>query len=346
VYQQVNYIRTKNLGFDRENTLFFRRYEGVKKSFESFRTEAMQNPIIKNVALSSQLPMQVGNSSGAEWDGKQEDDKVLFPLIQCSYDYLPLAGFQLTDGRNFSRDAATDSSNYIISEEAARRMKMENPVGQRLKVWGREGQIVGVVKDFHSTSFYAEIQPVIFMLLPQYASNVFVRYEPGQAENAVNALSALHKKFEPDFPFEPEFLDVAFNRQYRSEVMIGKLSSVFTLMAIIISTLGLFGLASYTTSQRTREIGIRKVMGASVSRLVYMLCKDFVTLVMLSLIAGLPLAWYVMQKFLGQYKFHTNLSVWVFVLTSFSIVLIAIATVAYQSLSASMKNPVSSLRTE
>ena len=346
VYQQVNYIRNKNLGFDRENTLYFRRYEGVNKSFESFRAEAMQNPIVKNVALSSQLPMQVGSSSGADWDGKSEDDKVLFPLIQCSYDYLPLAGFTLADGRNFSRDFVSDSSNYVITEEAAKRMQMENPVGKRLRVWDREGQIVGVVKDFHSTSFYAEIQPVIFMLLPQYGWNVFVRYEPGQAENAVKALEILHKKFEPNFPFEPEFLDVAFNRQYRSEVMIGKLSTVFTLMAILISSLGLFGLASYTTGQRTREIGIRKVMGATVSRLVYMLCKDFVALVMISLIAGLPLAWYVMQKFLGQYKFHTDLSVWVFVLTSLSIVLIAIGTVAYQSLSASMKNPVTALRTE
>jgi len=346
VYRQMNYIHTKNLGFDRENTLYFTRYEGIKKSFENFRAEALQNPIIENVALSSQMPMNVGQSSGAEWDGKKEDEKILFPLIQVDYDYLKLANFTLTEGRFFSRELASDSVNYVITEEAARRMRMDHPVGQRLKVWDREGQVVGVVKDFHSTSLYNGIEPVIFMLMPESGWNVFVRYQHGQAENAVKLLSGLHKKFEPNFPFEPEFLDETFNRQYRSEAMIGQLSTVFTAMAIFISCLGLFGLASFATEQRTKEIGIRKVMGASVSGLAVMLCSDFVKLVFISLVAGLPLAYYVMQKFLGQYKFHTNLSAWVFVLTSVLIVLIAVATVAYQSLSASMRNPVGSLRSE
>jgi putative ABC transport system permease protein len=346
VYRQMNYIHTKNLGFDRDNILYFARYEGIQKNFENFRAEAMQNPIIENVAVSSQLPMNVGQSSGADWDGKLKDEKVLFPLIQCDYDYLKLGHFTLVDGRNFSREFASDSSNYVITEESAKRMRMKHPVGQRLKVWGREGQIIGVVKDFHSSSLYNSIEPVIFMLQPQYSWNVFVRYQPNQSENALKVMGDLHKKFETNFPFEPEFLDVAFNRQYRSEAMIGKLSTVFTVMAIFISCLGLFGLASYTTEQRTKEIGIRKVMGASVSALAVMLCSDFVKLVVISLVVGLPLAYYVMQKFLEQYKFHTDINVWVFVLTAFSIVLIALSTVVYQSLNASMRNPVGSLRAE
>ncbi len=346
VYRQMNYIQTKNLGFDRENTLYFTKYEGVSKSFENFRAEAMQNTIIENVALSSQLPMNVGQSSGAEWDGKLKDEKVLFPLIQCDYEYLKLANFNLIDGRNFSREFASDSMNYVITEEAAKRMRLEHPIGQRLKVWDREGQIIGVLKDFHCTSLYNGIEPVIFMLMPEQTWNVFVRYQNGQADNAVKMLADIHKKFEPNFPFEPEFLDVTFNKQYKSEAMIGKLSTVFTLMAIFISCLGLFGLASYTTEQRKKEIGIRKVMGASVSKLAVMLCSDFVKLVFISLVAGLPLAYYVMQKFLEQYKFHTDMSVWIFVLTVFSIVSIATGTVAWQSLSASMRNPVDSLRSE
>ncbi len=346
VYQQMNYIHTKNLGYDRENTLYFTKYEGVSKGFENFRAEAMQNPIIENVALSSSLPMNVGQSDGAEWDGKSKDENVLFPLIQCDDQYLNLANFAFTDGRNFSREVSYDTTNFVITEEAAKRMHMENPVGQRLKVWGREGQIIGVVKNFHSSSLYNGIEPVIFMFIPKYTWHVFVRYQRGEAENAVKWLGSVHKKFEPNFPFEPEFLDDAFNRQYRSEAMIGKLSTVFTVMAIFISCLGLFGLASYTTEQRTKEIGIRKVMGASVSRLAMMLCSDFIRLVLFSLVAGLPFAYYVMQKFLAQYKFHTEMGAWVFVVTAFSIVLIAVGTVAYQSLSASMRNPVNSLRTE
>jgi hypothetical protein len=298
------------------------------------------------VALSSQLPMNVGQSSGAEWDGKLKDEKVLFPLIQCDDQYLKLANFTLVDGRIFSREIASDSSNYIITEEAAKRMRMKHPVGQRLEVWERKGQIIGVVKDFHSSSLYNSIEPVIFLMLPKYSWNVFVRYQPGQAENAVKLLGDLHKKFEPNFPFEPQFLDDTFNRQYRSETMIGKLSTVFTVMAIFISCLGLFGLASYTTEQRTKEIGIRKVMGASVSKLAVMLCSDFIRLVTISLVVGLPLAYYVMQKFLEQYKFHTTMSAWVFVITAISIVFMALTTVVYQSLTASMRNPVNSLRTE
>jgi ABC-type antimicrobial peptide transport system permease subunit len=346
VYQQMNYIHTKNLGYDRENTLYFTKRDGVSKSFENFRAEAIQNPLIENVALSSTLPMSVGQSDGADWDGKSKDENVLFPLIQCDHEYLKLANFVFTDGRNFSRDVASDSMNYVITEEAAKRMHMEHPIGQRLKVWDREGQIIGVVKDFHSSSLYNGIEPVIFMYLPKETWAVFVRYQPGEAENAAKLLGVLHKKFEPNFPFEPEFLDDAFNRQYRSESMIGKLSTVFTVMAIFISCLGLFGLASYTTEQRTKEIGIRKVMGASVSRLAMMLCRDFVLLVLISLVAGLPFAYYVMQKFLSQYKFHTEMGGWMCVLTAVSILLIAIGTVAYQSLTASMRNPVTSLRIE
>jgi ABC-type antimicrobial peptide transport system permease subunit len=346
VYRQISYIQTKNLGFDKENQLFFSRREGIRKSFAAFREEALRNPVIKAVAQASALPMEVGSSTGAEWKGKTEDDKVLFPVIQIDHDYLALAEFKFVDGRNFSRDVIADSVNYVITEDAARRMRMDNPVGEELTVWDRPGRVIGVVKDFHSSSLYSNIEPVIFMLIPEYSGNIFVRYEPGKGVEAVKIMEGIHKKFEPEFPFEPEFLDDAFNQQYKSEAMIGKLSTVFTVMAIFISCLGLFGLASYTTERRTKEIGIRKVMGATVSNLVLMLCRDFVLLVVLSIAVGCPVAWYVMQKFLDQYQFHTDLSLWIFVITAVSILLIAILTVAYRSLTASIKNPATALRTE
>ena len=346
VYRQISYIRSKNLGFDKENQFFFSRQEGAKKGFQAFREEALRNPAIKAVAQSSSLPMEVGSSTGAEWKGKTEDDKVLFPVIQVDHDYLSLAGFQIVDGRNFSRDFITDSVNYVITEDAARRMRMDNPVGEELTVWDRPGRVIGVVKDFHSSSLYSNIEPAIFMLIPEYAGNVFVRYEPGKSVQAVKAMEEIHKRFDPEFPFEPEFLDQAFNNQYKSEAMIGKLSTAFTVMAIFISCLGLFGLASYTTERRTKEIGIRKVMGASVSNLVLMLCRDFVFLVVMSIAVGCPIAWYLMRRFLEQYTFHTDLSPWVFVITGVSILLIAVVTVAYRSLRASVKSPATALRAE
>lgn len=346
VYQQIEFIRNKNLGFDRENILYFSRYHGIEKSYESFRSELLQHPAIRSVAVASQLPMNIGESSGAQWEGKSEDDRALFPLIQCDYDYIPLAGMQLVAGRNFSRDIASDTINYIVMEETAKRMGMKDPVGQRLEVWGRKGQIIGVIKDFHSQGLRWSMEPVILMCMPARGENVFVQYEPGQGGDVAKIIEPIHKKFESVFPFEPNYLDQAIDREYKSEIMIGKLSAVFTGMTIFISCLGLFGLASYTTERRTKEIGIRKALGASVSTVVMMLCRDFVRLVVFALVIGSPLAWYVMQKFLEQYKFHTDLTVKVFLVTALMIVILALLTVSYRSVQAALSNPVKALRSE
>jgi putative ABC transport system permease protein len=346
VYRQINYIRTKNMGFDRQNIVFFNKYEGVDKSFESFRGELLQSPLIKSVGRSSELPMEVGSSSGAQWEGKAEDDRALFPIIVTDQEFMQLSGFELVAGRFFSRDIGTDTSSYIIMEETARRMGMKDPVGQTLTVWGSKGTIIGVIKDFHSANLYNSIEPVIFVMKPQYTYRVFARYQDGQAAEALKVIEAAHKKFEAAFPFEPEFLDEAFNRQYKSDLMVGKLAAVFTGMTIFISCLGLLGLASYTTERRTKEIGVRKVLGASVMRIVAMLCRDFVVLVLAALVVGCPLAWYVMTKFLDQYKFHTDLDPWTFVITAAGIVLIALLTVSYRSIRAALSNPVKALRSE
>ncbi len=346
VYQQIRYIQNKNLGFDRENILYFTRYEGIAKSYESFRSELLRNPVIQQVAVSSDLPSEIGSSSGARWEGKSQDENTLFPLIQCDYDYIPLAGFQLVAGRNFSRDIAADTSNYIIMEETARRMGMKDPIGQWLETGGRKGTIIGVIKDFHSTGLRWSIEPVILMCRPEEIWAVFVRYERGKGADAVKVIESVHKRFEAAFPFEPNFLDETINRQYRSEIMIGKLAAIFTGMTIFISCLGLFGLASYTTERRTKEIGVRKALGASTSGLVALLCRDFVVLVGIALVIGCPLAWYFMGKFLEQYKFHTDLTVGVFVLTALLILLVALLTVSYRSVQAALSNPVKALRIE
>jgi putative ABC transport system permease protein len=346
VYRQINYIRTKNMGFDRQNIVFFNKHEGVDKSFESFRGELLQSPLIKYVGRSSELPMEVGSSSGAQWEGKADDDRALFPIIVTDQEFMQLAGFELVAGRYFSRDIGTDTATYIIMEETARRMGMKDPIGQTLTVWGSKGTVIGVVKDFHSANLHNALEPVIFVMKPQYTYRVFVKYEDGQADEALKMIEATHKKFESAFPFEPEFLDAAFDRQYKSDLMVGKLSAVFTAMTIFISCLGLLGLASYTTERRTKEIGVRKVLGASVTRIVAMLCRDFVVLVLFALIVGCPLAWYVMTKFLDQYKFHTDMSPWTFIITGAGIVLVALLTVSYRSIRAALGNPVKALRSE
>jgi putative ABC transport system permease protein len=347
IYKQIDYIQNKDLGFDKENVLYFWENEGIKKNFEAFRTEVSGQSFISGVGEANSLPYEVGSStSDPEWDGKKQDDNILFQICQTDYDMVKVLGFELREGRYFSRDYATDSSNVIINEKAASLMGMMDPVGQRLDMWERKGQIIGVVKDFHSSSLYNPIEPLIFRLAPENTYVAFIRIQPGKSKEAVKYMETEAKKYDPAFPFEYHFLDKSYEDQYKSEMTIGKLADYFTGIAIFIACLGLFGLASFTVERRTKEISIRKVFGASVSRLVVMLCGDFAWLILAAIVIGSPVAWYFMDKFLNMYAFHTAMPYFVFALTSVSILAIALLTVGFQSLKASMTNPASSLRTE
>lgn len=347
IYKQIMYIQDKNLGFDKENILYFWEHEGVKKNFDAFRNEAASQTFIQGVGKGNQMPYSTGSSSSdPSWDGKKEDDNILFQIFQTDFDMIRVLGFDLKDGRYFSRDYATDSSNFIVNEEAARRMRMDHPVGQHLQCWGRKGQVIGLVKDFHNTSLYNPIEPLIFMLSPENTYITFVRIEPGKTKEAVGYLESLNKKFDPEYPFEYHFLDKSYEEQYKSEMTIGKLADIFTGIAIFIACLGLFGLASFTVERRAREIGIRKVFGASIARLVMLLCRDFAWLIIIAIVIGSPVAWYFMNRFLSLYAYHTTMPYVVFFMTSAAVLIIALTTVGYQSLRASLANPANSLRTE
>ena len=347
IYQQIIYIQNKDLGFNKENLLCTWENKGVKKNFESFRNEALQQTFITGVGKADNLPYQVGSSSsGLKWDGKKEDEEILFQIYRTDYDLIKVLGFDMKDGRNFSRDFSTDTTNYIVNEEAARRMGMEHPVGQSLDLWGRKGQIIGLVKDFHSNSLYSPIEPLVFMLNPENTWVTFIRIDGSKTKEAISFLESLIKKFDPEFPFEYRFLDKTYEEQYKSEMTIGKLADYFTGIAIFIACLGLFGLASFTVERRSKEIGIRKVFGASVSRLLVMLCSDFAWLILVAIILGCPVAWYFMHKFLAGYAFHTTMTYSVYMVTALSILAIALLTVGYQSLRASLANPANSLRSE
>jgi ABC-type antimicrobial peptide transport system permease subunit len=258
---------------------------------------------------------------------------------------LPALGFSILEGRNFSKEFTTDTTNYIINEEAVRRMKLSDPIGQVL-IAPRKGKIVGVIKDFHSGSLQGPIEPVIFSMRPNEVGQVFIRYEAGKVEQATNHIQTIYKKFESDFPIEYSFMDQTFDRQYQNEILIGKLSSSFTLIAIFISCLGLFGLASFTTERRTKEIGVRKVMGATVYGIVVMLCKDFIRLVIFGILIGCPIGYYVGQQFLSKYAFHAEINIWIFLLTAISVILTTLLIVSYQSIKTALTNPVNVLRIE
>ncbi len=348
VYQQLEYMRNKNLGFDKANTFYFRTHEDTRKNSESFKTQALQNSIIDGVAQSNSNPMDIGSAivlGDNAWPGKKKEDNIAFRLLQCDSDFIKGFNFTFIEGRNFSAEFPADSNNYIITEEAARRMHLTNPIGQEL-IAPSKGVIIGVVKDFHSTSLQGGIEPVIISMRPENTDLIFIRYQEGKAQEAIKFMESLHLKYEPNYPLEYQFTDEAFGKIYESEILMGKLSGLFTLMAIFISCLGLFGLASFTAERRVKEIGVRKVLGATAIQLVVLLCTDFVLLVGIALSIGLPIAWWAMQTFLSRYAFHTELSPSIFLLTSIIMIGIALITVSFQSIKTALRNPVRSLRTE
>lgn len=343
VFRQVEYIRNKNVGYNRNGVLMF-QYRVT--SFDAFRTEALQLPGILTVTRGDHSPVSVNNQNASvEWSGKDPKSTVFFRTVCVDYDYMETMGFKLLEGRFFSRDFA-DSNSFVVTRKSVEVMGLENPVGQRITQWGIEGPIVGVVDDFHSQSLQQAIEPIVFAHKPKWTWRIFVRFDPKQTSEVVPALTALLKKHNPDYPYEFTFLDDDFERMYNNEKVISSLANVFGILTMIISGLGLFGLAAYTAERRRKEIGIRKTLGATVSTLIAMMSREFVKLSLLACVIGCPLAFYLMSKFLEGYVYHAELSWDIFLITAASTMMLALATVIFQVAKAAVANPVESLRTE
>jgi putative ABC transport system permease protein len=348
INDQVQYMLNKNPGYDKESVMYFEPRPGSLKSIENFKSELLQNPLIEFVGQGYDHPMNINNNDGAQWNGIPGNEMITVQTTVCDPDYLNAVGLTLLKGRLFSTELASDSTGFIINETCAQQMGFEDPIGQRLKVYQTEGRVIGVVNDFHHRDFYSTIDPVIFVMgeSGKKPMTIFVRYRHGEVIKAIEHLEKVYKKFESTFPLELEFLDKDISKIYRGEIMIGRLSVCFMLIIIFISCLGLFGLTLFTTERRTREIGVRKVLGASVRSLVFLLCKDFARPVIISLAIGFPIAWFLMNKFLGQYEFHTKMGIGPFIFTGISIILMAALTVSYQSTKAALTNPTETLRAE
>jgi len=348
VYQQIEFMRKKDLGFDKENVFYIRANEKLKKNFELFRQEISGYEGVNSVSRAANEPMKI--EDGVEladdgWRGKTKEDNIGFQWLFCDQNFLKAFSFKIIDGRDFSSEYPSDSSNFIINEEAARRMKFSTPIGEMLKV-DRKGTIVGVVRDFHGRGLDKPIQPVIISMRPERTDKIFIHYQTGHLQQVLDQVRLVYKKLEPNFPIEYKFLDDSFDLQYKNEILISKFSFCFMVIALFISCLGLFGLASFTAERKTKEIGIRKVLGATATQLVISLCRDFVVLVFVALLIGIPMAWWVGHQFLMGYAFRTEIGLPVFIVTTLSLFAIALITVSYQSAKAASANPVNSLRSE
>ena len=346
VYRQINYIMNKNVGLDKENVLYMGIEGSIQEHYETFKNELLAIPEVKYVTRSSQNPLSSGSDTfGVHWEGKDPEMRILFNIINADHDWVETMGANLKAGRGYSSDFPFDTTSYIINEKAVEIMGLENPVGQALTVWETPGTIVGVVENFHMSSRYRAMDALVIRFSPQQTGMNFIRLD-GDIESAIAGIEAVNNKLNPGFPFDYEFLTDSYEADYKSEMVIGTLANYFALIAIFISCLGLLGLASFTVGQRTKEIGIRKVLGASVAGLVMMLSKDFTKLIIIAFAIAAPLAYYFTGQWLDKFAYRIDADATVFIIAGFGALLVATFTVGFKSAQAAIANPSESLKDE
>ncbi|GAB3489577.1 ABC transporter permease [Spirosoma knui] len=359
VGRQMDYLRTKNLGLDRENVIYM-PLEGEiaqPKKVEAFRQEVMRTPAISSATTTMLLPVNIqASSADLTWPGKDPKQQTNVSCMFVGGDFTKTMNIKLLDGRDFRFDSPADSTNYLINEATAKLMSesaapadrpgMKDPVGKEVSFWPGKGKIIGLMKDFHINSLHDPIKPLILAFDARNTSYLLVRTKAGQTQQAISDMERLAKDFNPNYPFSYHFLDEEYEGLYRAEQQVNTLVNYFGLLAILISCLGLFGLAAFMAEQRTKEIGVRKVLGASVTSIVSLLSRDFLKLVFIALVLASPIAWWALNKWLGTFAYRTDLNWWIFGLSGGLAVFIAFLTVSYQSIKAALMNPVKSLKTE
>ena len=351
VSRQVDYLYTKNLGFDKENLVYMPFQGDLITKYQIYKQKLSRMPGIQGVTRSLQAPSHIGSHVyEISWDGKNPNSHIVAMHNGVGYEYLKVMNLQLLQGRDFSREFPTDSAGYILNEMAAKMTGYKEPIGKNLDFFGIHGHIIGVVKDFHLGSLHDPIKPLILWLGEAWPTRwggvMLLKTKPGKTREAIASMKTVFQEIEPKFPFRYFFADEEYQRLYDNERTISQLSDGFSFLAILISCLGLLGLAMFTAEQRRKEIGIRKVIGASVASLVGMLAKDIVKLIMLAAVIASPFAWVAMNIWLQNYAYRIDISWWIFFLAAVIALLIALLTISYQALRSALGNPVKILRTE
>jgi putative ABC transport system permease protein len=354
VFRQMNFMRTASMGFDKDQIMTMRLRGNTASSYEAFRNELRKDSRVLGVTAATHLPSAIGsNSSGAEWKGKDPEQKILIGLSGVDYDYIDVLKIELLEGRNFSREFESDKTQaFLVNEEVRKLMGKPAVAGEEFSFVGRKGRIVGVMKNYHFESLQAKIEPLaIFLLEPSGLEGhgfnyALIRISPADLPGAVNFIRDTWNHVLSGFPFEFLFLDEQIDEMYRTEERAGQLLRTFAVLAIFIACLGLFGLASFMAERRTREIGIRKVLGASVPRITILLCREFFFLVLLANVLTWPLAYWVLGNWLKNYAYRIPLSPLVFVFALGAAMIITILTVSFQAVRAAVANPAEALKYE
>ena len=346
VDKQLTFIRNKKLGFNKENIFTFGMRGEMFKNRETIRTELSKQPGIEGIALSNQSILSLEGTTGdTDWEGKGLQQGMMVHPVNIDEHFIDVTHLELAEGRGFT-GSKSDTAHFILNETAVEKAGLVDPIGKSFTLWQTKGTIIGVVKDFHHSSIKTKIEPTVFFHNPSWYWLVYVKTNGKDNAGAIASTEKVWKQYNAEYPFEYQFLDSSFDAMYKTEQRTGRLFTAFSVVAIFISCLGLFGLATFTAAQRIKEIGIRKVMGASVNEIVVLLSKDFLKLIVMALVIAVPASYFGMQNWLQDFAYRIPIDWTVFVVAGGISLLIAFLTISFQTIKAAMGNPVESLRTE
>lgn len=348
ISQQLNYIQNKKLGLDKDNVVYFYLNQDILEKLEVFKNKLLQHTDIQSLTTANQLSTNISNStSGVSWEGKNPDETMLFHMLSIDHGYQDVFKLELKDGRFLSDSIPSDSLAVVVNEKSIEVMGLKNPIGSSINFFGSDVRIVGVLKDFHFKSLHTKIEPIILFQRQDMNYIMYARINNKNIAQTIKFIESTCNEYLTDnHDFFYKFLNEEYEALYNAERRTSKIFSYFAIIAIFISCLGLYGLASFMVEKRIKEIGIRKVNGASIGNIVRLLTQDFTKWVIISIIIASPFAWYIMDQWLQDFAYRINIAWWVFVLAGSLALMIAWLTVSYQSVKAALKNPVDTLRHE
>lgn len=351
VYRQLTFMQNRNLGIHTEQTIYFPVVGDIGEKLSYLKEELKKYPGVNGVTNSGSLPTySINGTFGIWWDGKTEEDNLHINVNKVDPDYIPTLGIELTEGRNFLPDYPSDSANFILNETAVKQMQLKDPVGTRFALWGMNGEIVGVVKDYNFNSLHKEINPLcLHITTPGYAGvygYIFIKLEGSNIRKTLGDVEGFWSKSFPTLPFDYRFLEEEYASLYLAESRMRSLFALFAALSVFLSCLGLYGLSSFMAEKRTKEIGIRKAMGATSGQILTLISWDAIKWVLISNLIAWPIAWLYMKQWLADFAYRTGISLWIFILSAFIVLLISVITLSFQALNAARINPAMTIKHE
>jgi putative ABC transport system permease protein len=348
INHQLHHLKNKKIGLDKDYIVTIpMTNERMWEKYNVFKSELSQQSNILDITASKSLPTEIDNTAQIKLGGQNQGETLRVWVNWVDFNFIDFYKMEIVKGRNFIKDSPQDLEDaYILNETAAKAIGLENPVGKKFGTGRIEGQIIGVVEDFHFAPLHSKIEPLALKLDPNYLKVLCVKINSFNISNTLTFIQNKWKKILPDFPFVFSFLDERIENMYKVEMKLGQSFNYFTLIAILLSCLGLLGLASYMAEKKTKEIGIRKILGANVPNILFLLTKEFTKFVFLANIIAWPIAYFVMSQWLQNFAYRITIGLWMFVISALLALFIALLTVSYQSIKAAVANPVDSLRYE